>query len=302
MILFYRYNTPGAAVKTAVFPCPGEVNIAEHRSLLPGCIPCQDGERRVTMVGKAARICIPVLVFALLFSCAFNRSAQNRQEAEAIRNIGEAYMGEGDYTKALRELLRAAHIYPDDPFLQNDLGLCYLAKDDPEQAIVHFKRALELNPDYSPAKNNLGSAYIALQEWDKAIACFEEASRDLLYATPFFPLSNLGYVYFRKGDYDRAIEYYRRALRLKPDFPKALHGLGQVYLEKGEVSKALLYLRKAASLVPNAAPVLYDLGRALEQDGRYIEAVDAYKRAAVFGETTPVGDKAAEAVRRLTGN
>ncbi len=224
---------------------------------------------------------------------------QNRQQAEAIRELGEAYMAEGNYTMALRELLRAEQLNPNDPYLQNSLGLTYMARGRHQSAVDHFKRAIALNPGYSPAKNNLGSAYVALEDWDKAIESFEAVKDDLLYATPFFPLSNLGYVYYRKGEYEKARAYYREALAMERRFPRALHGLGLVSLATGDVDDAIHRLKEAVDTAPNAANIHLDLGRAYEQAYEYSNALNAYEKAASLGKDTRIGDEAEAAMRAL---
>ena len=95
-----------------------------------------------------------------------------RKQGEASRNLGEAFMATGDFTSALKELLKAEKLTPKDPFLQNALGLTYYAKKSIDRAIHHFKKAVELKPDYTPAKNNLGVAYMAKKDWDMAISIF----------------------------------------------------------------------------------------------------------------------------------
>jgi tetratricopeptide (TPR) repeat protein len=92
-----------------------------------------------------------------LVSCTANLELRKNQE-EALRNFGEAYIREGAYTKALRKLLEAEKLYAEDPHLQYDLGLVYMAKEKPNKAIEHFKKAVEIKPDYTPAKNSLGVA------------------------------------------------------------------------------------------------------------------------------------------------
>jgi type IV pilus assembly protein PilF len=235
----------------------------------------------------------------MLCACSHTGSSVQVQQAAAARNLGEAYMADGNYTKALRELLKAELLNPKDPYVHNDLGLTYMAKGDPDKGVTHFKRALELRPEYSPARNNLGSAYISLEQWDKAIDCFEDVADDLLYATPYYPLSNLGYVYFRKGDYHRAEGYYRQALDLEYDFPKALHGLGKVYLAMGKPEKALEVLERAKKKAPDVAPIYMDLGRAYTGKHEYHKALDAYKKAAALARGTALGDQAEEAAGRV---
>ena len=190
------------------------------------------------------------LVFFLV-SCAANLEVRKNQE-EASRNLGEAYMGQGDYTAALREFLKAEKLYSKDPYLQNDLGLAYMAKAKPDIAIDHFKKALEIKPDYTPAKNNLGTAYLAKRKWDDAISCFKEITGDLLYATPHYPLSNLGWACYNKKKYRLAEKYYQDALRIEPKFVIALRGLGLTYLKMGRISEAVTTLEKVIELAPDS--------------------------------------------------
>ena len=223
----------------------------------------------------------------------------NRQQAEAIRELGEAYMTEENYTMALRELLRAKQLYPDDPYLQNSLGLTYMARGRLETAVIHFKRAVELNPDYSPARNNLGSAYIALENWDRAIECFEAVKDDLLYATPYFSLSNLGYVYFRKGEYEKARRYYREALDMERRFPRALHGLGMVAFVTGDIDESIRRFEQALEVVPDAVNIYMDIGRAYEKKHEYSKALNAYEKVASMAQNSNLGDEAETAIRVL---
>ena len=250
---------------------------------------------------RQMRFIVLLLAAMLLAGCMFGNGALKKQRARNSRDLGEAYMAEGKYTRALRAFLNAYSLNPDDPFLNNDLGLVYLSKGDPEKAVFHFRKAISINPEFSPARNNLGTAYIALNEWDKAIDCFMKVKDDLLYATPYYPLCNLGYVYFVKKDYARAEKYYRQALDLEPDFPKALDGLGQVYLATGEYGKAIRMFKKAIAKVPTAAPIYMHLARAYEAGHEYDRAMDAYKKAAAVGKDTPLADKAEAAMEALRG-
>ncbi len=138
-----------------------------------------------------------VFIVICVVSCTANLEVRKKQE-EASRNLGEAYLRKGDYTSALREFLKAETLYPDDPYLQNDLGLTYMGKKKLDLAVKHFRKAIKIRPDYAPAMNNLGTAYIAKKEWDTAIAYFKEVANNLLYTTPHFPLSNLGWAYYNK--------------------------------------------------------------------------------------------------------
>ena len=241
------------------------------------------------------------VVLASMFciaSCVTNLELRKEQE-EASRNLGETYMQQGDYTSALRELLKAEKIYSEDPYLQNDLGLTYMAKEKLEIAIDHFKKAIKLKPDYSPARNNMGTAYLMKKEWDTAIVCFKGVTEDLLYITPHFPLSNLGWAYYNKKDYKPAEKYYLDALKVNPDFVIALHGLGLTYLKTGKVSEAVITLEKAVKKAPEVAVLHFDLAGAYTLLRNYKKATYSYEKVIELDREGPLANKAKEKLETL---
>ena len=218
-----------------------------------------------------------LMLSSLLWSCGGQEAQRDEQLASATREIGEAYMRQGDYTSALRELIKAESMNPEDPFVQNSLGLCYMAKKRMPDAISHFQKAVALKPSYTPARNNLGAAYLAVEEWDKAIETFKEITRDALYATPQFPLSNLGLAYYRKGDYPTSLNFYKEALKLQPDLVNALFGTGRTYLAMNQGRLALRYLEQAVQLAPNVAEIHFHLGEAYLLTGQIEQARASYE-------------------------
>jgi type IV pilus assembly protein PilF len=216
------------------------------------------------------------LCAGLLANCAGAPDQHNRALAEATREIGEAYMRQGDYTAALRELLKAESLNPEDPFTQNDLGWCYMAKKHMPEAISYFKKAISLRPSYTDARNNLGSAYLELKEWDTAIEVFKEITKDVLYATPHYPLYNLGQAYYHKKDYQTALNYYKEALKIQPDFWRAQKGIGRTYLDMNQPRLALRYLEAAVKQAPKVAEIHFDLAEAYLMTGNIEQARASY--------------------------
>ncbi|RZB34837.1 MAG: hypothetical protein SRB1_00605 [Desulfobacteraceae bacterium Eth-SRB1] len=239
-----------------------------------------------------------VLLVFFLVSCAANLEVRKKQE-EASRNLGEAYMGQGGYTAALREFLEAEKLYDGDPYLQNDLGLIYMAKGKPDIAIDHFKKAIKIKPDYTPAKNNMGTAYLAKKDWDRAIACFKEITGDLLYATPHFPLSNLGWAYYNKKQFKLAEKYYQDALKIEPEFVIALQGLGKTYIAMGKFKEAVAMLENGAKNAPNLAPLYFDLANAYTLSHEYKKAISAYNRVIELVPNSPIAVDAQKKAEKI---
>ena len=199
------------------------------------------------------------LLLIIFFIASCTSTQLRKEQAEASRNLGEAYILDGNFTRALKELLKAEKQYPDDHFLHNDLGIVYKEKGRYDLAIKHFKKALKLKPDYAPARNNLGTAYFEKKEWDAAIACFKKVSNNLLYVTPHYPLYNLGRAYYQKQEYLLSVRAYLSALEKKPYFAAALQGLGQTYIAMGKISEATAALENAVKAAPEFAQAYFCL-------------------------------------------
>ena len=253
---------------------------------------------------KRACSCFFLLVF-ILTACAADLKMQKRK-VEDKRNLAGAYIGQKNYTQALKELLEAEKLYADDPYLQNDLGFVYMEKEKPDLAIQHFKRALALKSDYSSAKNNLGVAYLKNKQWDEAITCFKALSENLLYMTPQNPLVNTGWAYYHKKDFAQSEMYYKRALGLYDDglnkdmaYIKALHGLGLTYMATGRSREAVVLLEKAVQSAPRIAELFFDLGRAYTMTREYPKAVKAYNKVIELIPDRSLAREASAALEKL---
>jgi Tfp pilus assembly protein PilF len=238
------------------------------------------------------------LLILFLASCGPSKTDLRRREI-AQRDLGSQYLLAGDSTTALKHLLEAEKLYPKDHILQNYLGLAYMAKNSPDLAIEHYRKALKLKSDYAPAKNNLGAVYLEQENWDAAIAVYQELTGDLLYATPHYPLSNLGYAYYKKKQYKRSEKYYRQALKLEPTHPPALRGLGRTYVAMGRGAEAVAALSLVIERYPEFAGAHYDLARAYMLLREYRKAKEAYRNVVALEPGSPEAAEARRMLQRL---
>jgi Tfp pilus assembly protein PilF len=234
-----------------------------------------------------------------LFGIVSCTNGELKKQGEATRDVGEVYLLQGDYTAALNELLKAEKMNPDDPHLHNDLGLVYMAKDQLPLAIEHFKKAVDLKPDYAPARNNLGTAYLAMKNWDSAIICFNEVSSDLLYATPHYPLTNLGWAYYNKKEFALAEQFYKDALKRDPNFPIALRGLGLTYLATGKPRDAVSSFERAVKYSPVFPELFMDLAGAYAILKEYDKALLFYKKIVINAPESPLAVEAQKTIERI---
>ncbi|MBC2695193.1 MAG: tetratricopeptide repeat protein [Desulfobacteraceae bacterium] len=243
-------------------------------------------------------LCLSLFFIFCIASCTVNTEVRKKQE-EASRNLGEAYMQQKDFSSALREFLKAEKLYSRDPYLQNDFGLVYMAKGRLDLAIKHFKKAVKIKPDYAPAINNLGTAYLAKKEWAVAIACFKKIIDDILYTTPHFPLTNLGWAYYNKQEYEVAKKYYSDALKMEPNFIIALRGIGRTYIALGRAADAVAMLEKAVKKYPRSAESYFYLAKAYSLSHEYKKAVSAYNKVVELAPDSAIAREAQKEAERI---
>ncbi len=81
------------------------------------------------------------------------------------------------------------------------------------------------------------------------------------------------------GALDAASDHYVRALEIKPDYPEAHSGLGRTLAAQDRLAEAIWHYRQAISLEPDLVQAHGGLGIALHMQGKLDEAIGHYRRA-----------------------
>ena len=125
--------------------------------------------------------------------------------------------------------------------------------------------------------NNRGEVYYRKGEYDRAIADYDQALRlDPDYAGVY---NNRGLAYLNTGEYDRAIANYDQALRLDPEFAFAYNGRGSVYIRKGKYDRAIADFDQALRLDPDYALAYNGRGNAYTGKGEHDRAIADFDQA-----------------------
>ncbi|MBI4962228.1 MAG: tetratricopeptide repeat protein [Desulfomonile tiedjei] len=91
--------------------------------------------------------------------------------------------------------------------------------------------------------------------------------------------NNYGLLCIERGDFKKAINMFRKAAELAPDFDKPYHNMGWAYRLMGDDESAKKMYEKAIELDPNAELPRRMLGQILDRHGRYDEAIETFKGA-----------------------
>ena len=92
-------------------------------------------------------------------------------------NLGLAYLGKGEFSKAREELQAVAAINPRNPVARLSLGRVFFALDKSEQAIIEYNKAIAIYHDYGAAYYYRGQAQLKLNQIEEARASFKESVR-----------------------------------------------------------------------------------------------------------------------------
>jgi tetratricopeptide (TPR) repeat protein len=128
-------------------------------------------------------------------------------------------------------------------------GISYERTKRWPQAEADFLHALELEPEQPFVLNYLGYSWVDMgMHLDRAKAMLHRAVE--LRPDDGFIVDSLGWVHFRLGEYDAAVEQLERAVELEPGDPVINDHLGDAYWRVGRQREARYQWRRALTLEP----------------------------------------------------
>jgi len=122
-----------------------------------------------------------------------------------------------------------------------------------------------------------GLIYLWVEDYEKALPYFEKAARQKpQYAEAYF---QIGYCDAELSRYRDAVGAFKEATRIKPDFAQAHYNLGVAYGKLGRWQEAIEAFKEAIRIEPDFADAHYNLGIAYGELGSWEVAIEAYKEA-----------------------
>ncbi len=96
--------------------------------------------------------------------------------------------------------------------------------------------------------------------------------------------NNLGQIVSARGESQRSIELYRRAVELNDRYEMGHYNLGSALADQGRLAEALPHLERAIELAPDFVDAHNNLGNALGRRGEYAAAIAHYRAALAIDE------------------
>ncbi len=162
---------------------------------------------------------------------------------------------------------------------------------------VEFQRNAALGPEAEERYREItgtiyrfiGHSFYARRQWRQATDAYEIAAKlsssdfttDAFIYRHAHALTQLGIARAREGAFEPAIDYFRRAILVKPN-ASAYFNIGRVFKEQGSIAAAINSYKKGLILEPSNFILLNSLGIAELDSGNITEAVDLFRRAVVI--------------------
>jgi serine/threonine protein kinase/Flp pilus assembly protein TadD len=179
-------------------------------------------------------------------------------DADALVQRGDTLLALGRVDDAIKALQHGVELQPDRASAYGSLARAYwVGRGDVDAAIGAFEKMLRLNPEAGYTHLQLAMLYTLRGEYDKAERVARQAIRlqdQVMSGSTGLIIvgahSRLGYVLYRTGRYDEAIQEYRRELELLAVSDHLLRDrtsielhqkLGAAYRRKGDLATAELH-------------------------------------------------------------
>jgi len=146
-----------------------------------------------------------------------------------------------------------------------------------DKNVKEYVKVMNYSADFAASRHNLGNLYTNLGDFKKAEENYKEAIRiDNL----FYPAKvNLAMLYNRTGKNDKAEKLLKEVTVSNPELPDTWYSLGLLMAEKKDYKASAVYLKKASELMPGRPRVFYNLALVLDYLQQKAQAEKAFKTA-----------------------
>lgn len=246
--------------------------------------------------------CMSALALTLIFSgCsgADEKKEKLEDSADFHYKIAAGYYHNHQVAWALRELSQALEKDPDHVEAHYLIAVIYMGRRNYNKAVHHFKSCVRLRPSYFEAQNSLGAVYLAMERWDDAIVLFEQLLDQPLYTSPELAHNNMGWALYNKRDHSEALEHFKMAIFLRPEFCLGYNNVGLALDALNNPPEAARYFRKAIDACPNNfAEPHFNLGKLLSESN-HNQARAHFQRCLELQPSSSLGERCRQYLQAL---
>ena len=146
-----------------------------------------------------------------------------------------------------------------------------------DDVLIEIERIQKIFPNSVLLYNISGSVHTELRQFDLAIDNYKKA----LVIKPDYAdaFCNIGIVQHKIGELDESILSYKKAIEFNPLHAVAYQNLGDALKDQGKLEESVEVYNKALAIKPDYVEAYNNMGNALNEQGKLEEAIEAYNKA-----------------------
>ena len=200
----------------------------------------------------------------------------DRAEADLSNNIrakpedpsgyadrGYFYIRRSRFNDALDDFLSGLKIEPRNPLYHFGAGRALAGSENFTSALNFYDEALKRGPNEGKLYLARAEALVNLQRFEEARANYDRALALGLARTheKYFAFAGRGYIALVTGDYENAIQFFDKALKVSPEAWNVMMWRGYAYERRGEGAVALRDYAQAAQVQPDEPLIRASINR-----------------------------------------
>ncbi len=201
---------------------------------------------------------------------------EENYEADSYADIIDLLVDNGQSDMANLWIDEASQRYPSHQTLTESAAYSHAQQERFDEAIELYNQLLDTAPYSTLYWEELGKIYFRLEEYDKAIEAFEfviAINGDECY----YALYAAANCYFNIGNYERAEEYYHTIHERYPETVDPLFHMGMCRVNRGDDDTALDYFTQALTTIPEGteeqAQIYSQMSLIFSRKGQHAKAV-----------------------------
>ncbi|MGC3996574.1 MAG: tetratricopeptide repeat protein [Anaeromyxobacter sp.] len=195
----------------------------------------------------------------------------------AAQNLARLEIRAGRAAQVEADLRARLEKTPDSVALRNALSEVLLATGNLAGAEEAARRALKTDEKNVPAMVNLAAVYQRKKRFELARMVLENARQ--VDGSDAAVWNRIGAVELELGNVPQALEAFKTAATLRPDYPEAQANYGAMLADAEDYEGAISHLERAVHDAPGLAAAWLNLGNAYRGAKRFMDAEAAYARA-----------------------
>jgi type IV pilus assembly protein PilF len=184
-------------------------------------------------------------------------TGERAEAAEVNAELGIGYLREGEVDQAERNLKRALEFDPNHPLANLGMANVYERRGALDRAEEHYRRALRRDDGNPYVQTSLGALLCRREAFDEAQELFARAIDNPDYDQREIALMNSGVCFADAGQTERAEEKLREALRINPQYPRALLEMASLTYEDDRPMQTRAFLQRLEGLGVESSETLF---------------------------------------------